>query len=1093
MTNASAARGVALGLRKPIRQLVVRVHNHRVRPMDASPPPAASEPVVVKRAARTFAPYVPAIGPKLRVLLLVVFGLFAFLGATGVYLAAVTLLNYAQSPASYTTPFALWVFLGHVVVGVVGTVPFLVFGAVHWFSARSRPNRVAVRLGVLLFFAGLLVCASGFALIQMDGLPQLPTGTVGRAVVYWLHVVLPVGLVWAYIAHRRAGPLIKWRLARVWGLAVGVFTVGMVAMHAQDPQKWFREGPKEGAQYFEPAMTRTADGKFVSADVMMMDAYCAKCHQDVANDHFHSAHKFSSFNNPAYLFSVRETRKVGMEKVGTVKSSRWCAGCHDPVPFLSGAFDDPNFDDVNHQTAHAGITCTVCHAMTHVNGTFGNGAYTLEEPAHYPFARSENPALQWMNNQMVKAKPDFHKQTFLKPFHKTAEFCATCHKVSLPVELNHYKEFLRGQNHYDTYLLSGVSGHGVRSFYYPPQAKSNCAECHMPLKESGDFGSKDFDRSGRRTVHNHRFPAANTGLFELLKLDPRYSQYSDGFQQTIDMHTKYLKGVAEDGSDKKVRIDLFGLKSATLDAASLVQLRPDLPTLQPGRSYVVEVVVRTLGLGHPFSQGTVDSNEIWVDFRATAGGIEIARNGALANEKEQTGEVDRWAHYINVHMLDRDGNRVNRRNPQDIYTPLYDKQIPPGAAAVMHYRLDVPANASGPVELSARVRYRKFDYEYMKLVHGGKEPPKLPIVDVATDSVTLPVAGGPAVPAQASPIKPPWQRWNDYGIGNFLEGGGKRGNFKQAEAAFQKLLALGAPDAVPHGHLNLARLYIEEGGLGPDGERYDDKAARHLDAAGRCDPPAPAWSRLWFTALANSNTATRKEHFDAVVADLEKLLDPNSQPKERGFDFTKDYVVWNALANRLYKRRQFEPAGSPARRDYLVRAVKAAERVLELDAEDVSAHDLLALAYGELSHWTRAATTPPDATTADRILAEAGTAADAKQPAARRVEACDAVAIGLSKLTAPKLATMREVIAKLRPAFHAQDDDSVRAALAGALERYHRESHAIYKPDEVARSTATAVYRAKNPAANYAAGDRVIYPTRPEHRDAILKTGELPK
>ena len=234
-------------------------------------------------------------------------------------------------------------------------------------------------------------------------------------------------------------------------------------------------------------MTRTADGKFISADVMMMDEYCAKCHADVANDHFHSAHKFSSFNNPAYLFSVRETRKVGMEKDGTVKSSRWCAGCHDPVPFLSGAFDDPNFDDVNHKTAHAGITCTACHAMTHINGTFGNGAYTLEEPAHYPFARSENGALQWINQQMVKAKPDFHKQTFLKPFHKTAEFCATCHKVSLPVELNHYKEFLRAQNHYDSYLLSGVSGHGVRSFYYPAQAKENCAACHMPLRPSGDF------------------------------------------------------------------------------------------------------------------------------------------------------------------------------------------------------------------------------------------------------------------------------------------------------------------------------------------------------------------------------------------------------------------------------------------------------------------------------------------------------------------------------------------------------------------------------------------------------------------------------
>ncbi len=1056
--------------------------------MDSSPIPApapapAPEPVVVKRAARPFVPYTPAIGPKLRVLLLVVFGLFAFLGATGIYLAAVTLLNYAQSPVSYTTPFALWVFLAHTVIGVLGTVPFVAFGAYHWFTARTRSNRVAVRLGILLFFAGLLVCLTGFALVQLEGLPQLPTGTIGRSVVYWLHIVLPAGAVWAYIAHRRAGPRIKWRLAKVWGLGVGLFTVGMVAMHAQDPQKWFREGPKEGAKYFEPAMTRTADGKFINADVMMMDEYCAKCHQDVANDHFHSAHKFSSFNNPAYLFSVRETRKHGMDKVGNVRSSRWCAGCHDPVPFLSGAFDDPKFDDVNHKTAHAGITCTVCHAMTHINGTFGNGAYTLEEPAHYPFARSENPLLQWMNNQLVKAKPDFHKQTFLKPFHKTAEFCATCHKVSLPVELNHYKEFLRGQNHYDTYLLSGVSGHGLRSFYYPPHAKHNCAECHMPLKESGDFGSKDFDRSGRRTVHNHRFPGANTGLFELLKLEPRYRNFAAGFDQTIDMHTKYLTGYAPDGSDKKVRIDLFGLKPGGLDTGGLVQLRPDLPALQPGKSYVIEVVVRTLGLGHPFSQGTVDSNEIWVDFSATAGGVEIARNGALANPKDETGPVDPWAHFINVHMLDREGNRINRRNPQDIFTPLYDKQIGPGAAAVLHYRVDVPANITAPIELSARVRYRKFDYEYMKLVHGGKEPPKLPIVDMCSDKVTLPVAGGPAVAPQTSPIKPGWQRWNDYGIGCLLEGGGRRGHFKQAEEAFKKLLTLGEKDAVAQGHLNLARTYIEEGRL--------NDAAKELDAAGKCDPPAAPWSRAWFTALVNSENATRQEHVDAVINDLERLLDPATQPKDRGFDFTKDYVAWNKLAEQLFKRRQYEAPGSDARREYLVRTVKAAERVLDLDAEDVAAHDLLARAYGELAS-ELPLVKPAGEITADRILKTASDAANPKQPAQSRAESAALVAGLLPGLEAPKLATMREVMAKLRAAFHADTNAEVQGALAFALAKYHRESHQIYKPDEIARSHATGIYRSKNPPANYAAGDRVIYPTTATHRTAIVKTGELP-
>jgi len=93
----------------------------------------------------------------------------------------------------------------------------------------------------------------------------------------------------------------------------------------------------------------------------------------------------------------------------------------------------------------------------------------------------------------VKAKPAFHRRTFLKPVHRTTEFCSTCHKVHIPSEVTKYKDFLRGQNHYDPFLLSAASGHGARSFYYPPVAQRSCAGCHMPLRSSGDFGARIFE------------------------------------------------------------------------------------------------------------------------------------------------------------------------------------------------------------------------------------------------------------------------------------------------------------------------------------------------------------------------------------------------------------------------------------------------------------------------------------------------------------------------------------------------------------------------------------------------------------------------
>ena len=295
----------------------------------------------------------------------------------------------------------------------------------------------------------------------------------------------------------------------------------------------------------------------------MMDDYCMKCHQDAYEGWFHSAHRFSSFNNPAYRTSVRETRRVSLSADGSTQAARWCAGCHDPVPFFSGEFDDPNYDDVNNPTSQAGITCTTCHAITNINDTRGNASYTIEEPEHYPFAFSDDPLLQWINNSLVKAKPEMHKKTFFKPILKDAKFCSTCHKVGLPVGVTHYKDFVRGQNHYDTYLLSGVSGHGARSFYYPEVAKSNCNECHMELKPSSDFGAKDFDGKGGREIHDHLFSGANTGLAALL-----------GNKELVERHARFL-------SDKKVRIDIFGLREGgVIEGELLGPIRPEAPTAE---------------------------------------------------------------------------------------------------------------------------------------------------------------------------------------------------------------------------------------------------------------------------------------------------------------------------------------------------------------------------------------------------------------------------------------------------------------------------------------------------------------------------------
>jgi hypothetical protein len=379
--------------------------------------------------------YVRAVGPRLRVLLFFVFGLVAILGANSAYLLSITLLERITG-LIYQNYFYQYMFLGHLGLGLLLLLPFLVFGISHIRNAWNRPNRRAVGVGYALFAVSLVLLFSGVALMRVEGFEIKNPNA--RSVAYWEHVITPLLAVWLYLLHRLAGPRIQWRVGLGWAAVVGVVVAGMVILHSQDPRKWSVEGPKEAEKYFFPSLARTTTGNFIPARTMMLNEYCLKCHPDSYSRWYHSAHHFSSFNNPPYLFSVRETRKVALARDGNVRAARWCAGCHDVVPFFSGAFDNPKFDDVHDPTAQAVIICVACHSITHINSTRGNSDYTIEQPILYPFTLSTNPVLQFINNLLVKAKPEFHKQTFLKPLHRTAEFCSTCHKVSLPYALNHY-------------------------------------------------------------------------------------------------------------------------------------------------------------------------------------------------------------------------------------------------------------------------------------------------------------------------------------------------------------------------------------------------------------------------------------------------------------------------------------------------------------------------------------------------------------------------------------------------------------------------------------------------------------------------------
>ena len=527
---------------------------------------------------------------------------------------------------------------------------------------------------------------------------------------------------------------------------------------------------------------------------------CARCHADIVAQWSKSAHRFASFNNPFYEATINDMRRHSNQSNAEVEKhlahypelkgregkikSKWCSGCHDPALMLAGQMSG----DIQRQTpqAQAGLTCLACHAIDRIHNQTGNGNYNIADDQEDPylFAEARTGLGSFLHDTALKARPEVHKRQMLKPFFRTSEFCATCHKVSLDVRLNGYR-WLRGQDEYDNWHDSGVSLNASRTFYLPPQ-KRVCQDCHMPLEDAplGDVAAKDGQ------VRSHRFVAVNTAL-----------PFLRGDDETIGRIEAFLQ-------DEKLGVDIFALYSGT--GRTRYVLDRGRATIAPGAGFEFDVVVRNKGVGHTFPGGTNDSNEGWLEVSVVD---ETGKVLALSGQVREDGHVDPAAHFYKALLVDRHGQAIHQRNAQDIVAPVYVRVIGPGTADVAHYSFQVPQDYEGQIlKLKARLLWRKFDRAYTEFAFANNpegfrafaQVPDLPVTEIAKDEVVLKVATVATEPG--TPQSEDWERFNDHGIGLLLQGdtqGAARSFTKVAELAPKRL----------DGHRNLARVALRDGNL----------------------------------------------------------------------------------------------------------------------------------------------------------------------------------------------------------------------------------------------------------------------------------------
>jgi tetratricopeptide (TPR) repeat protein len=316
--------------------------------------------------------------------------------------------------------------------------------------------------------------------------------------------------------------------------------------------------------------------------------------------------------------------------------------------------------------------------------------------------------------------------------------------------------------------------------------------------------------------------------------------------------------------------------------------------------------------------------------------------------------------------------------------------------------LTVPADVQAPITVEVRLQYRKFDTRYMKHVYGKDFVNDLPIITLAEDRVTFPVAGvASQVNHAPSPIVE-WQRWNDYGIGLLRKGGKSKGELAQAEVAFTRVEALGRPD----GPLNLARVYITQGTV-------RDKAIDALQRAAAFKPPAPPWSVAWFTGQVNKQNG----YLDEAIANFKSIVEgDDAATREREFDFSQDYNLLNELGQTIYERAKQErgEARQASQQALLREAQGYFARTLVLDPENDTAHYNLSLIFRQLgdpekaqSHLALYRKYKPDDNARDRAIA----IARSKDPGANHA----AEAVVIYDLSRPEAYENDTVTRKAKP------------------------------------------------------------------------------
>jgi tetratricopeptide (TPR) repeat protein len=622
-----------------------------------------------------------------------------------------------------------------------------------------------------------------------------------------------------------------------------------------------------------PGDARAQGNEFIPPDAFISAEYCARCHAEAYSQWRQALHS-NSFRTPFYRTSVNI-----LARTKGIEFTRHCDSCHNPVGVLSGALTQDS--QVDRSFDENGLTCTTCHSIQKLDSTNGNGAFVMGIPSvMVDEAGNRIPGI--VPDEEIRKHPDRHSRAVMQGFYRTPEFCAACHKASLPNPLNDYK-FIRAFTAYDEWQNSKFSNRNPLTFYQA--GFTTCQDCHMQraLLKLKDDGAK------HGTLASHRWAAGNTAV-------PFYYGFDEQLKKTVE----FLQ------SGMYLNVDLFGIEKTGEDGMT-APLGSTAFRLAAGETVQMMVVIQNKNIGHSLVPEVRDLYEPWVEFQVTdAGGREIYHSGFLKPD----GSLDERAHSFTNRPVNSDGEFVDNHKVWTIHSVAYDNTIQSGRSALVRYEFRTPADAKGPLTVTARVNYRHFRQSYLNNIF-GKDHPAYPVVELASRTRILNLGDNPVM-ARDPADNPDWMRWNNLGIA-YID----QLQYADAMHAFEQVVKL-RPD-YGDGYTNIGLTYIEW-------EKYSS-ARPSLEKALELSPNNAR--ALYYLALVER----REGHYDDEVADLQRVVEQYPQARN----------ARRELGIAYYQRHSYEEA----RQEF--------EALQRIDPDDLAAHYNLAVLYRRMGMKDKAA------------------------------------------------------------------------------------------------------------------------------------------